>query len=331
MSKNIKTAQFGGVGGGGQASPFTPGKKPMGVGQGARGINMYIDEDMSFENILSKTHMDPVPSDKNLETRLSIFHKQNPEQEAANYILDPSERLRVKFKAFLHNYKQSLELEAESIIKNSPQYIKEHLKTKEEHLTTREESLQSRRKYNKDTQYPREQYLDPDKPSRLHYAISDQEINRIAEGHAIGRRNRIKKEYPQDERNQFDTVAYDRWPEMSYKQIEVKDGWQGLDDYLDNGAKANRDYASDLYNETTINDYLDPDGRANVHPRKEMGVIPEGSALKTVDLNKGIESNLRKNESDTTYADKKDFHKNTIDGLEDIYKIYPYGNSGHSF
>jgi hypothetical protein len=54
MSKNIKTAQFGGVGGGGQASPFTPGKKPMGVGQGARGINMYIDEDMSFENILSK-------------------------------------------------------------------------------------------------------------------------------------------------------------------------------------------------------------------------------------------------------------------------------------
>jgi len=38
MSNNIKTAQFGGVGGGGQASPFTPGKKPMGVGQGARGI-----------------------------------------------------------------------------------------------------------------------------------------------------------------------------------------------------------------------------------------------------------------------------------------------------
>ena len=331
MSNNIKTAQFGGVGGGGQASPFTPGKKPMGVGQGARGINMYIDEDMSFENILSKTHMDPVPSDKNLETRISIFHTQNPEQEAANYILDPSERMRAKFKASLLNYKRSLELEAESIIKNSPEYIKEHLKVKEEHLMTREESLQSRRKYNKDTKYPREQYIDPDKPSRLHFAISDQEINRIAEGHAIGRRNRIQKEYPEDERNIFDTVAYDRWPEMSYKQIETKDGWQGLEDYLNNGAKANRDYTSDLYNETTINDYIDPDGRANVHPRKEMGEVAENSVLNDVDLFQGIESNLRKNESDSTYADKKDFHKNTIDGLEDIYPIYFYGNSGHSF
>jgi hypothetical protein len=331
MSNNIKTAQFGGVGGGGQASPFTPGKKPMGVGQGARGINNYIDEDMSFEKILSKTHMDPEPSDKNLESRISIFHKQNPEQDAANYILDSSERLRAKYKAILHNYKQTLEIEAESIIKNSPKYIKEHMSVKEKHMMTREESLQSRRKYNKDTKYPREQYTDPDKPSRLHFAISDQDINRIAEGHAIGRRNRIQKEYPQDERSQFDTAVYDRWPEMSYKQIELKDGWQGLTDYLEDSSKANRDYAADTWNEPVLDDYKSPDGKANVHPRKDIAEVPEDSVLNEIDLFQGLESNLRKNEEDSTYADKKDFHKNTIDGLEDIYPIYFYGNSGHSF
>jgi hypothetical protein len=31
-SKNIRTAQFGGVGGGGNGSPFSPGKSPIGSG-----------------------------------------------------------------------------------------------------------------------------------------------------------------------------------------------------------------------------------------------------------------------------------------------------------
>ena len=82
MSKNVRTAQFGGVGGGGTPSPFTPGSKPMGVGksQGQNSaVNMYINEDDNFEKILSRTHQDNEYNDDNIETKLTMFHKQNVE------------------------------------------------------------------------------------------------------------------------------------------------------------------------------------------------------------------------------------------------------------
>ncbi len=52
MSNNIRTAQFGGVGGGGNGSPFQPGGSPIGRGGSNRGgheINLYVDEDASFD------------------------------------------------------------------------------------------------------------------------------------------------------------------------------------------------------------------------------------------------------------------------------------------
>ena len=38
MSNNIRTAQFGGVGGGGNGAPFQPGSSPIGRGGGNRGV-----------------------------------------------------------------------------------------------------------------------------------------------------------------------------------------------------------------------------------------------------------------------------------------------------
>ncbi len=55
MSKNIKTASgFGGVGGGYQPSPFSPGNAPFGLSgksRGGSGVNIYENED-PFNKIL---------------------------------------------------------------------------------------------------------------------------------------------------------------------------------------------------------------------------------------------------------------------------------------
>jgi hypothetical protein len=58
-SKNIKTAQFGGVGGGGNGSPFSPGKSPIGSGgknPGGYEVNSDWDENLTLEKMLTKTH-----------------------------------------------------------------------------------------------------------------------------------------------------------------------------------------------------------------------------------------------------------------------------------
>ena len=341
MSKNVRTAQFGGVGGGGTPSPFTPGRKPMGVGksQGQNSaVNMYINEDDSFERILSRTHQDNEYNDDNIETKLTMFHKQNVEMGFINYELTPLERLQVKYRAVLHNYKLNLEREADSLLKNSPAYIKENFKTDKKHLQTMEQSLEARHKYKSDTKYPREEDQDPDRPSRIHFALSEEQLIRIAreianpddENYAVGLFGSEVTEPVPGEQRKFDE-RFNNFPEMSYIKLDGQDGFDGLNNYLDNSAKSNRDGLSDKYKETTIQDYPNPDGKANVSPAQlENKPTPGGQYPNANDPNMTTEAKMHKNKMPTTYRDfiNADEEKTATES------IYPgsvfFGNLGHS-
>lgn len=341
MSNNVRTAQFGGVGGGGTPSPFTPGRKPMGVGksQGQNSaVNMYINEDDSFERILSRTHQDNEYNDDNIETKLTMFHKQNVEMGFINYELTPLERLQVKYRAVLHNYKLNLEREADSLLKNSPAYIKENFKTDKKHLQTMEQSLEARHKYKSDTKYPREEYQDPDRPSRIHFALSEEQLIRIAreianpddENYAVGLFGSEVTEPVPGEQRKFDE-RFNNFPEMSYIKLDGQDGFDGLNNYLDNSAKSNRDGLSDKYNETTIQDYPNPDGKANVSPAQLENKPTPGSQYPNAnDPNMTTEAKMHKNKMPTSYRDfiNADEEKTATES------IYPgsvfFGNLGHS-
>lgn len=341
MSKNVRTAQFGGVGGGGTPSPFTPGRKPMGVGKSQgqnNAVNMYINEDDNFEKILSRTHQDNEYGDDNIETKLTMFHKQNVEMGFINYELTPLERLQVKYRAILHNYKINLEKEADSLVKNSPAYIKENFKTDKKHLQTMEQSLEARHKYQSDTKYPREEYQDPDKPSRSHFALSEDQMMRIAfeisnddkQDYEVGQRGRITKDYPNDERRPVDVHRFRHLPEMSYVTLDGDDGFQGLESYLDNSAKSDRDGTSSTWNEPTIQDFPNPDGKANISPSQlQNKPAPGGQYLNANNPNMTTEEKLNKNKIPTSYYEFNGDEK-TDRGVEDIYKTNTYGISGHT-
>ena len=278
MSNNIRTAQFGGVGGGGNGAPFQPGSSPIGRGGGNRGgheINLYVDEDAGFDKLLRKTHIEPDNRDVNMESRLTPQHKNY--EELIPYELTSEERMRAKFRAQLHNYKKSLENAADSLIKNSPAYIKEHYRPKDEHMMTMEQSLEDRHKYNKDFKYPREEYKDPDKASRLHFSISDKAINRIAEDYAIRRRNRITDEYPED-RNEFDEAQFTR---PSLGKTPVLEFGEELDNYITSLMTVNtpdHDGFQEYGLKDTILSYPDPDGKANVHAPKDIETLEKIAA-----------------------------------------------------
>ena len=136
-SKNIKTAQFGGVGGGGNGSPFGPGKSPIGSGgknPGGGQINTNYDENDTLNKLIEKTHIDPDTTDRNIEARITPFHKNF--EETKQYILDPVERLQEKNRAKLHNLKQSLENYAN---KANQKYTTDP--PKKEHVSTIEEKI----------------------------------------------------------------------------------------------------------------------------------------------------------------------------------------------
>lgn len=341
MSKNVRTAQFGGVGGGGTPSPFTPGRKPMGVGksQGQNSaVNMYINEDDNFEKIISRTHQDAEYNDDSIETKLTIFHKHNVEMGFINYELTPLERMQTKYRAILHNYKENLEKEADSLLKNSPAYIKKHVKTDKKHLMTMEQSLEERHKYKKDTEFPREKYTDPDPPSRSHFALTEDQMIRIAfevsnddtKDYEVGQRGRVTKDYPKDERNKVDNYRFRHIPEMSYVTLDGDDGFQGLENYLDNSAKSDRDGTSSTWNEPTVQDYPNPDGKANINPAQlQNKPAPGGQYLNANDPNMTTEEKLNKNKMPTTYYDFNGNEKEDR-GVEDIYNTLGYGISGHT-
>jgi hypothetical protein len=329
MSNNIRTAQFGGVGGGGNGSAFQPGGSPIGRGGSNRGgheINLYADEDASFDKILSRTHLEPDDRDVNMESRLTPQHKNY--EDLIPYELTPEERMRAKFRAQLHNYKKSLENAANDLMKNSPAYIKEHYRPKDEHMMTMEKSLEDRHKYNKDFKYPREEYKDPDKPERIHFAITDKVINRVAEDYEVARRNRMTKEYPED-RNQFDEAQFTR---PSLGKTPVLTHGEDFDNYLTNLMTVNtpdHDGFQEYGLKDTILSYPDPDGKSSIHAPKDIAPKPEN--MKSIDPNISLEQQLNPKKKDTTYFDYNDPTLKEPKGVEESYPGSAfYGISGHS-
>jgi hypothetical protein len=329
MSNNIRTAQFGGVGGGGNGAPFQPGGSPIGRGGGNRGgheINLYVDEDASFDKLLRRTHIEPDNRDVNLESRLTPQHKNY--EDLIPYELTPEERMRAKFRAQLHNYKKSLENAASDLIKNSPAYIKEHYRPKDEHMMTMEQSLENRHKYNKDFKYPREEYKDPDKPERLHFAISDKAINRVAEDYEVARRNRMTKEYPED-RNEFDEAQFSYAP---IGKTPILIHGEDLDQYeqdLMNVNTPDHDGFQEYELKDTILSYPDPDTKPNIHAPKD--IAPKSETLKQSNPFMTTEQALNAKKKDTTYADYIDPTNKEDKGVEEVFDGSAfYGISGHS-
>jgi hypothetical protein len=329
MSNNIRTAQFGGVGGGGNGAPFQPGGSPIGRGGSNRGgheINIYVDEDASFDKLLRRTHIESDNRDVNIESRLTPQHKNY--EDLIPYELTPEERMRAKFRAQLHNYKKSLENAASDLMKNSPAYIKEHYRPKAEHMMTMEQSLEDRHKYKKDHKYDREDYKDPDKPERLHFAISDQVINRVAEDYSVRRRNRITDEYP-EERNQFDEKQFSYAP---IGKTPILTHGEEFDDYLTGLMTVNtpdHDGFQEYDLKNTVLTYPEPDGKSNVHAPKDIAPEPQG--MKDVNVFMSLEGQMHPNKKFTTYLDYNDQSLKEDKGVEEVYDGSAfYGISGHS-
>jgi hypothetical protein len=269
MSKNIKTSQFGGIGGGMQGSPFSPGKGPgsKGSNSGGQDMNVQWADDKTLESLIRRTHNEQDTSDRNIESRLTPQHQYA--EEVKNYLLTPAERLREKFRAELHSYKKSLEEHADSLQKNSVEYIKEHYKPKAEHITTLEEQLKKRRKYNDEPKMNFFQYEDelPDliQPERIHPVLSNKVIKQVLADYPIKRRNEFLED-SENEQNVADKAKYTTVPGSFNILLNQHD----LDIYLDESG-ANKMYQNKgFYNEQTILDYPDYETLPNNHPRDEI-------------------------------------------------------------
>lgn len=329
MSENIRLAQFGGVGGGGQVSPFTPGGSPIGRGGRNRGgheVNLYVDEDANFDKLLRKTHQEFDGRDVNLESRLTPQHKHY--EESIPYLLTPDERMRAKLRAQLHNYKQSLENAANDLHKNSPKYIREHYRPKPEHLMTMEESLEDRHKYKKDFQYPREKYQDPDKPSRMHFAISDNDMNRLAAEYQVMRRNRMTEEYAEP-RNRYDIEQFSNEPLGKTPLLEHGEDLNQYFNDLININTPDKDGYQEYELKDTILSYPNPDSNVDLTPRKFTG--EESVELKQLDPFKNLESNMHTEKMPSSYFN---FVKPTLrddESVEEQYDTLLNGFVGHTF
>ena len=329
MSENIRVAQFGGVGGGGQVSPFSPGGSPIGRGGGNRGgheINLYVDEDANFDKLLRKTHLEFDGRDANIESRLTPQHKHY--EESIPYVLTPEERMRAKLRAQLHNYKQSLENAANDLHKNSPKYIRENYNAKPEHLMTMEKALEDRHKYKKDFVYPREKYQDPDKPSRIHYAISDNDMNRLAAEYQVMRRNRMTEEYAED-RNEFDEAQFSR---PSLGKTPVLMNGEDLNDYFQdqiNITTPDQDGFKEYGLKDTILTYPNPDSKVDVTPRQFTG--KESPKLKQLDPFQSLEKNMHTSKMPSSYYDFVKPNQSEDASVEEQYDTLLSGFMGPTF
>lgn len=107
-----KVAQFGGVGGGGNGSPYAPGRSPIGRGgmnSGGNLVNPTYDEKNSFEDRLKSVRQNDFNfdnSDLNIEARHMFMHKDIESNK--NYILSPEERRKERFRAQLHEFNNEL-------------------------------------------------------------------------------------------------------------------------------------------------------------------------------------------------------------------------------
>ncbi len=324
--KNIKTSQFGGIGGGGSGSPFSPGRSPIGRGgnnSGGYEINVQWADDKTLEKLISRTHIDQDLSDKNIESRLTPQHQYA--EEVKNYLLTPAERLREKFRAELHAYKKSLEEHADSLHKNSVEYIKEHYKPKAEHITTLEDQLKARRKYNDEPKKNFFQYEDelPEliQPERIHPVLSNSVMKKVIADYPIKRRNEITED-SEYEKNEADVAKYTTVP-GNFKILLTQDQ---LDKYLSEPG-VNRSYTDKdgFYNEEIVSDYLYPETKANNHPINE---ISNNKPLES-ELFLPLEVQLHKSGPMNSYDRNNPSGKENM-GLEEIYPVGIAGRNSPS-
>ena len=259
MSKNIKTSQFGGVGGGYSGSPYQPGGSPLARG-GSKGVaydvNSVWGDDNTLEKLISKTHPDADYSDRNIESRLTPQHEY--QEENKNYYLDAKERLRARFRAELHTHKQLLEDHAKSLQENSVEYIKNNYAPKEEHMLTMEQQLKQRRKYSDNPKQNYFKYEDdiPEliQPERTHPVLSKNNIQ-IKKADIISRPGQITDELASEE-NWVDNERYHNAPMGNFKTLKTQ---IDLPTYLLEGEGANTSYQQEdgYWLEKTVLDYSD--------------------------------------------------------------------------
>ena len=336
MSKNLRTASgFGGVGGGYQPSPFSPGNSPFGLSgknRGGHGINPYINEEDSFTQLLEKMRQGEDQSDLSIESKLLKFHKNNVVLDSVPYLIeDPAARRRAKFRQQLNDYALGLQEEADSIIKNTPAYINKNTKKDPDHYRTIEQSLEASKKH-RYKPFQKFEFEDdvPEqiKPERYHY--SSKNNIRISEG--PGQRGRITRDHPEDaengSRNVYDQKRFNTYPEASYPLLSGEDGFPGLNNYLNKAQEANQDHrGTSGYNEPNINDGVSDDTKANVHPRSEMSKTPL-----LLDENESLEANLNgKNNKKSIQEINNQSFNDENSGLEKQYNTFGIGIHGNSF
>jgi len=193
---------------------------------------------------------------------------------------------------------------------------------------TMEQALEERHKYKKDFKYPREQYQDPDKPSRLHFAISDNDVNRIAEEYQVKRRNRITEEYAEP-RNRYDIEQFSNEPLAKTPLLEHG---AELNEYFDDLMNINTPDKDGYYEyelKDTIQSYPNPDAEVDLTPRKFTGT--ESFEVKQIDPFKNLESNMHTPKMPSSYFDFVKPSLKDDESVEEQYDTLLNGFIGHSF
>ena len=323
MSSNIKTAQFGGVGGG-YSNSYSPGASPLtkGSGSGPGGVNTNNDDNNTLNRQIERTHLDMDMSDDNMEARLTHQHRHYEENK--NYKLTPEERLREKFRAKLHQMHEEMQNHADSLYKNSPEYIIKNFQPKPEHIETYETQLEKRHLYKAKQKFDFEDEIVPQiKPSRVHYSISENDIIKVAQEIQKKRRNRL---------TDFDEGTYeseDPIPEQmgGYSPLGptptlIKfDQPSDLDDYFQaqmNEKTPDADGFNEYQLKDTILDYPDRDTLPNVYPRSEIANEPADNGILKMNPGVSIEGNLNPERNKTTRFDRNNITKED-GGVEEVY------------
>ena len=323
MSSNIKTAQFGGVGGG-YSNSYSPGASPLtkGSGSGPGGVNTNNDDNNTLNKQIERTHLDMDMSDDNMESRLTHQHRYYEENK--NYKLTPEERLREKFRAKLHQMHEEMQKHADSLYKNSPEYINKNFQPKPEHIETYETQLEKRHQYKAKQKFDFEDEIVPQiKPSRVHYSISENDIIKVAQEIQKTRRNRL---------TDFEEPTYeseDPIPEQmgDYSPIGKTTTLKNfvrpsdLDDYFQaqmNEKTPDADGFNEYQLKDTILDYPDRDTLPNVYPRSEIANEPADNGILKMNPGVSIEGNLNPERNKTTRFDRNNITKED-GGVEEVY------------
>jgi hypothetical protein len=147
--KNVRVAQFGGVGGG-MPQKWMPGSSPnaretTGGGQ----FNFAIDA--GLDAVMARTRKDvdnDYMYDANMESRLQQFHTYL-EDDTKPY-LPFKERQKIKEYENIQRREKFYKDTDKAVFENSPQFVKEHFGPKIEHMISMEDQLKTVRKNDDD-------------------------------------------------------------------------------------------------------------------------------------------------------------------------------------